>query len=257
MLTNILFGVAAATMILGPITVAVVAGRKRGWTVRWLGIGAVTFIASQVVHLPLNWALGQLGWMTSTSPIEPTTALVAGLTAGLCEESARWLVLSFWLDEVRDHNRATAYGIGHGGVEATLLGVLAAFSLINMISLQTMDLTALGLEPDALTAVKAQVLAFSEQPAWHAVLGPFERVMAMINHVFLTVLVLRSITRKQPLWLVAAIGWHALFNAVGVWVFSHYGAVAAEAAIGVSTVLAAAGWWQARRWFNAEAGTQG
>ena len=61
-----------------------------------------TFILSQIVHLPLNWALGLLGGGQGVAlwPLAPM-ALVAGLSAGLCEEGARWIVLTFFLKQVR------------------------------------------------------------------------------------------------------------------------------------------------------------
>jgi hypothetical protein len=73
---------------------------RRRYAVSWVifGMGALTFIASQVVHLPVNWALGLLGGGRGVA-LWPLVwaALVAGLTAALSEEGARYLVLHFWL----------------------------------------------------------------------------------------------------------------------------------------------------------------
>ena len=250
MLINSLCALALLLMVLGPIILVIFLGRRHGWEPRWVVAGAVAFVGSQVIHLPMNWALGELGWMSNVSPIDPTTAVLAGLTAGLCEEGARAAVFFWWLKEVRDHNKGNAYGLGHGGIEAVLLGFLGGFSLISMISLQTMDLTTLGLEPDALEAVKTQVAAFQAQAWWQALLGPLERAMAMMNHLFMTMLVLRGVTRRSALPILVAVGWHALINAVTVWVMSHYSALAAEGALAVLTMLAVAGWWHSRTWFE-------
>ncbi len=62
---------------------------RRRYRVGW-GIflaGAGTFIFSQVVHLPLNWALGLVGGGRGVAlwPLVPL-ALAAGLSAGVCEE---------------------------------------------------------------------------------------------------------------------------------------------------------------------------
>ena len=56
-----------------------------GWGIFWAG--AATFILSQIVHLPLNWALGLLGGGRGVAlwPLA-AMALVAGLSAALCEE---------------------------------------------------------------------------------------------------------------------------------------------------------------------------
>ena len=76
------------------LPVALAAGLRRVATTAWLlfCIGSLTFIVSQVVHLPLNEWLADLGWLpgkaASDLPIW-RTALIAGLTAGVCEELAR------------------------------------------------------------------------------------------------------------------------------------------------------------------------
>lgn len=250
MLINSLCALALLLMIMGPIVLVISLGRKYAWEPRWVVAGAVAFIGSQVVHLPLNWLLGEAGWMSPVTPIDPTTAVLAGLTAGLCEEGARAAVFLWWLRNVRDHNKGNAYGLGHGGVEAVLLGILGGFSLISMISLQTMDLNTLGLEPDALEAVQAQVAAFQAQEWWQVLLGPLERAMAMMNHLFMTMLVLRGVLRRSALPIVVAVGWHALINGATVWIMSHHSALAAEGALAVLTCIAAAGWWQSRNWFG-------
>ena len=62
---------------------------RRWFRVSWLlfAIGSLTFIASQVVHLPLNHLLTKIGvipagldsgWMIAQA------AIVMGLTAGIC-----------------------------------------------------------------------------------------------------------------------------------------------------------------------------
>ena len=69
-----------------------------GWGIFWAG--AATFVLSQIVHLPLNWALGLLGGGRGVAlwPLA-AMALVAGLSAALCEEGARWIVLTFFLKQ--------------------------------------------------------------------------------------------------------------------------------------------------------------
>src|SRR5436305_3035347 len=93
------------------------------WGLFW--VGAVTFIASQVVHIPFNALLGRLRLIPSTQPTAGwpliELAVVAGLSAGLCEELARFLVLRFWLKRDRSWRSALMFGAGHGGVEAVIV----------------------------------------------------------------------------------------------------------------------------------------
>ena len=88
-----------------------------GWGIFWAG--ALTFVASQVVHLPLNYALGLLGGGRGVAlwPL-PMVALVAGLSAGVCEEGARWITLRFFLKRARGWRPGLQFGAGHGVVSA-------------------------------------------------------------------------------------------------------------------------------------------
>jgi hypothetical protein len=54
------------------------------------------------------------------------------------------------------------------------------------------------------------------------------------------VLVLQAVTRRNLLWLVAAILWHTAINAVSVFVMRTWGVYWAEAAVGVFGVVSLA-----------------
>ena len=194
--------------------------RLRRWSgITWglIGAGAVTFVLSQVVHVPLNWALGLLGGGRGVAlwPL-PLLALVAGLSAGVCEEVARYLILRFWRREARTWDQGVAFGAGHGGVEAILLGVLVAVSLVAMISLREMGLAGLGLSGEMQEQLQIQALAFWAMPWYLPLLGGLERVLTIIMHVAWSLLVVRALTRRNGGWLVAAVGTHALVDGVAV-----------------------------------------
>src|SRR5688572_30652271 len=105
-------------MIALPILLGAFLARRLG--VRWslFGIGAVTFIASQVVHLPLNAGLTALfaNQILPNPPLVwklPFNAIVLGLTAGLCEEIARYVVYRRWIKSARTWREALMFGAGH------------------------------------------------------------------------------------------------------------------------------------------------
>jgi uncharacterized membrane protein YhfC len=200
--------------------------------------GAVTFIASQVVHLPLNYgltALFRLDWMPK--PPEtwqlPFNAVVLGLTAGLCEETARYLVYRFWQKDARTWRQALMFGAGHGGVESAITGLLVGATLLSMVALRGVDVTEMGLAAGQATEAARQVTEFWAMPAYMPLLAAAERLMAILLHLSLAALVMQTFLRQRlwPLW--TAIGWHALVNAVAVYVNVTWGAVAAEASLAV------------------------
>lgn len=216
-----------------------------GWAL--FGIGALTFIASQVVHLPVNWALGLLGGGRSVA-LWPLVwmALVAGLTAALSEEGARYLVLRFWLKRARGWHDALQFGAGHGGVEAIIVGLLAILSLASMILLATVDPAALGVPASDAGQVQAAVSLYWGMPWYTPLYGGLERVFAITFHIALAVLVMRSVTRRQIGYLVAAIALHTAVNAWAVWAAATLDVFWVEGGLGLFALLALAIIWQLR-----------
>ena len=216
-----------------PFVLAAFLARRLGtrWGLVW--VGAVTFVASQVVHIPLNSLLGRLGVLkiaTSGWPLVEL-AVVAGLSAGVCEELARYLVLRFWLKRDRSWRSALMFGAGHGGVEAVIFGGLAAIQTLNIFVLRNVDPAQVGVTADKLPALQAQLAAAWSVPVLYPLLGALERVSAISTHLFLAVLVMQAFTRNNILWLVAAILWHALTDGVAVFAIATWGALPTEAAI--------------------------
>lgn len=181
--------------------------RRPGVTWGLIGAGALAFVASQVVHLPLNWALGLLGGARGVAlwPL-PLMALVAGLSAGISEEVARYLVLRYWRREARSWVQAVGFGAGHGGIEALLLGLLVAVNFVAMVGLRGMDLGALGLSGEMLEQAQAQVEAFWAAPWYLPLLGGLERVLAIVIQIALSMLVVRALAHRNTGWLLVAIG---------------------------------------------------
>ena len=207
-----------------------------GWGV--FGAGALTFIASQVVHLPLNWALGLLGGGRGVAlwPLVPM-ALVAGLSAGVCEEVARWVALRFFLKKARGWHPALQFGAGHGAAEAIIFGVLALTSMVSMIVLRSLDPASLNLPAGTAEQLRSAVVAYWATPWYMSALAGLERVMAIVFHVAMAVLVMRGVTRNQPAYLAAAIAAHAGMDFAAVWAVRTLGAEWTE---GIVAVLALA-----------------
>jgi len=210
-----------------------------GWVIFWAG--AATFILSQFVHLPLNWALGLLGGGRGVAlwPL-PAMALAAGLSAALCEEGARWIVLTFFLKQCRRWDQGLQYGAGHGGVEAIIFGVLALISFISMIVLGFLDPAVLNLAGAAAEQAQAQMTQYWATPWYMSVLAGLERLFAITLQIAMALLVVRAVARWQPLHLLAAIGLHTAVDFWAVWGMGTLGAVWVE--IGVAVFAAFAFW---------------
>jgi len=211
------FSVEILLMVGLPLAVWLMLSRR--WEARWslIGAGAITFVASQFVHLPLNWALGLLGGGRGLALLPPPAmAAAAGLSAGICEGVARYLAFRFWRREARSWREGIVFGAGYGGIEAILLGLLVLVTLIQMLLLRGQDLASLGLSSEALEQLEAQVPAYWSIPWYTPLLGGLERVFALTMHVAWSLLVLRSVQRNNLLWLAAAILSHALVDGLAV-----------------------------------------
>jgi uncharacterized membrane protein YhfC len=203
--------------------------------------GALTFVAAQLVHLPLNWALGLLGGGRGVAlwPLIPM-ALVAGLSAGLCEEGARWIVLTFFLKRVRTWAPGLQYGAGHGGGEAIIFGLLVLINLITMLVLPSMKQLSAALPPGTMDQVRQGASAYWATPWYMPVLGGLERVFAITLQIAMALLVVRSVAEHKIKYLLVAIGIHTAVDAFAVWSMQTLGIYATE--LGVA-VMALGGLW--------------
>ncbi len=232
------FLVQAPLMILFPLLLGWWIRRRFGigWGV--FGIGALTFIASQAVHLPLNFALGLLGGGRGVAlwPLVPL-ALVAGVSAGICEEGARWTVLRFFAKRTRGWRAGLQFGAGHGAAEAIIFGVLVLVNVIAIIALRSVDPAALGLAGAPADQLTAAQTAYWNTATYMPVIAGLERVFAITLHITLATLVMRSVTRGQPLYLLAAIGLHTAANAWAVWAIQTAGVWATEGGLALLALV--------------------
>ena len=217
----LLYPLNALLMIGLPIALGVWLARKAHAPWLLFGIGAATFVGSQVVHIPLNIGLTALfkAIWPSAQPQPwhiPFNAVVLGLTAGLCEEAARYTGYRWLAKKARYWRDALMLGAGHGGTEAIITGTLAGLALLNMAVARRMDLAAQGLTGERLALAQQQITAYWSAPWYMALMGAVERLFAIVIQVSLAVLVLQVFTRDDWRWLVVAIGYHLAVDAMAV-----------------------------------------
>ena len=212
----------ALLMIAMPLALGVYLYRRLGTGWRLFGVGALTFIASQLLHIPFNiWVLNPfIRWLDESMASAATliaAALLLGLSAGIFEEAARYLVYRFRLKDRRDRSWANAlmFGAGHGGIESIMIGVWVLYGFIQLYAYKDANLEKL-IPIDQVEIARTQVDLFWSLPWYGAILGAVERAATLCFHISATVLVLQVFLRKNRIWLFAAIGWHALFDAMAV-----------------------------------------
>lgn len=232
-------------MIALPVCLAVFLARKHKTAWGLFGIGAGTFIVSQIFHIPFNhWvlepALARLGLSLNQQGLPlAAVGLFYGASAGIFEEVARAIGYRWWIREDRSWEAGLMFGAGHGGIEAILLGALAMFAFVRLMALRGADLSTL-VPLDQVELAEAQIKAYWALP-WHqAILGAVERGSALLIQLSLSILVLQTFRRKQPGWLFLAIGWHTLVDAAGVYAIQTWSVYTTELIVGIFGLVSVA-----------------
>jgi uncharacterized membrane protein YhfC len=229
-------------MVLLPILLGFWLVRKFKLSWKLFFAGALTFIASQVLHIPFLYGLTAL-FANGILPSPPAAwntifnAVLLGLLAGIFEETARYILFKFSLKKARTWNEGVLVGAGHGGVEAIILGVIGVLTVVNMVVMRNADLSAMGIPADQLALANQQVSAFWDSPAYMGLLGLAERVFAICLHISLSVMVLYSVAYKKPIWFWLAMLWHAVVDAAAVYLLPVIGAVGVEGVVAVMAIV--------------------
>ncbi len=185
---------------------------KFGWGV--IGVGVLTFIASQVIHIPLLAGIGSaMNALGISFPAGTMGTVLSGLylgfMAGICEEPMRYFGFKLLKKRAKPFEAGVLAGAGHGGVESIFIGfsVLANFVIISLVSKGGMEIP--GITPELIDSVM--------NTAWYMpLLGALERLSTIILHITLSVLVWRSVSNRKIGWFLLAIGYHMLVDAGAV-----------------------------------------
>lgn len=207
--------------------------RKGGtWSSFFTGVGVFILFAlilEQLFHAlvlfsPLGGTIQNTLWLY---------ALYGGLAAGLFEETGRFVAFRFFLRKQKEPVTALAYGAGHGGVEAVLI---VGLTMVNNIVLLAVANSGAPLEPSMAAAVETLAATPAGMFLWSA----FERVVAIILHIALSVLVFASVreAKKHGLF-VAAVLIHAGVDALAVVLGGSMPVAVMELAVLAVTVLTA------------------
>jgi uncharacterized membrane protein YhfC len=199
-----------------PLVLLILFNKKGVLSWKPLTIGIFVFIIfSQVLEKLLHALMIAPGGTTlKFTPSPWAFAIYAALAAGVFEEIGRYIGLKWFFKEKPRYGDGLSLGLGHGGMEAILIGAFSAvYAMIFAHMINTGQLPDLHsqISQARLEDIKAH---FIQQGFGTYVIAGVERVVALIIQIFLALVVSLSILRGTFKYVIYAIGLHVVFDFV-------------------------------------------
>jgi uncharacterized membrane protein YhfC len=208
---------------------------KSKWSLWWMG-GSI-FILAQVGHIPFNYFISVL--LNNTDMIfwpknyqALFNALFLGFSAGIWEEGARYVAFRWWFKRARSWINSIHLGIGHGGFESIILGLLVLFTFIQMVALKDVDISTV-VSPDNLSSA---ITAYWATPWYDSILGPIERILTFPIQIALSVLVMQVFIQNKRKWVWLAILFHTVIDASVVLFVTFWNIYVTEVVVAIFSV---------------------
>lgn len=185
--------------------------------------GAITFIIFSLVlessahqyFLSRNTCIGQI---IVNNPF--LYAIYGGLAAGIFEEFGRFFCMMTVMKRfMYQRENSIIYGIGHGGIEAIVLG---SFSMLQnlMIAIALNDYGSVEAyasqagSPEAAASVTSLLNTLIDTPTSSYILSGVERMAALVLQIALSVLVYKAVVRKKYAYILVPIILHAVIDVI-------------------------------------------
>lgn len=212
--TSILsMGISAVICLLFPIVIFLYFRRKEKLNLKPFFIGMIIFfVFTQILEKLLHMAV--IGNNLIPNPI--MFSIYGALTAGIFEETGRFIAFKMILKNKYEWKDGLAYGIGHGGIEAILIGAIANIQYIiysGLINSGSFDTILSSKVPASQIGQLNQLKELLIQSNSYAILvGIAERIFAFGIQVALTMVVLYAVRYRKNIYLFIAILLHALMD---------------------------------------------
>ncbi len=207
------FIIAAAAELVFPIVLLLVLCLKKKISAKPMFLGAAAFFVSQIcLRIPLLQAVGAQSWFKAFTLHVIPYFIMLSITAGLFEESARYLCAGCFLKKQRGFNDAIAFGLGHGLCEVILLtGMAQINNIIYTVMINNGSFSTVTAKLPAATSQLILSTMLAVKPSMVYV-GILERVFAVTFHVFASVLIFKGVNEHKIRCYFLAIAAHAVLD---------------------------------------------
>ncbi|MFN8482958.1 MAG: YhfC family glutamic-type intramembrane protease [Anaerolineae bacterium] len=226
------YALAIAFEILFPFVLGAIFWRRLGARWRTFFIGMLIFGVTQLlIRVPIVQILSNM--LADTLKGSPALAVAWGLalalTAGLFEETGRWLGYRYLLKGPKTWTMGVMYGTGHEAMESVWIGVSVMASMATIMNFAAMSAEQIqSLPPEAVAQLQGGLQQLQVLGPATPLVGAYERALTMVIQISLSILVLQVFTRGSFIWYWAAVGYHALIDAVAVFLPRYIGLVGVE-----------------------------
>ncbi|WP_051317025.1 YhfC family intramembrane metalloprotease [Ectobacillus panaciterrae] len=205
--------------VLIPVAAYVYLKKKYHSSFRPVLVGSIIFIGfSLILEGSMNAYLLTINKTTSEITKHPYWfTLYGALAAGVFEEIGRFVGFTILLKKYRERKDGLAYGLGHGGIEAIIIGGISGIQNIVYINLvnsgQFEALLGTKVPAEALAQLKASLL---EITFTGGLLGGAERIAAFFIQVAFSLLVLYAVRAKKFQYVLLAIFLHTFVDYIAL-----------------------------------------
>lgn len=225
-LSVILIIISIALCTAFPSVILIYMYRRYGVSWKFVLAGALAFIISQpILRMNILNSLNNSVWF-SINVMQDYVAysLFLGITAGVFEETARFICFKFFLKNKYHWHNGIAFGAAHGGIEALIFALPACINnLIYTLSINggkfESMLTKSGLSTNIISQMKASLI---NAKSYLFLMPGLERVFAIILHIAMSLMVLYAVKYRKNIYFLYAILFHALLDSP-LGIFMHFG----------------------------------
>jgi uncharacterized membrane protein YhfC len=178
-----------------------------GW--KTVLVGAITwFVTTQLLEQLLHFFVLQNKLVVGNPYI---FGLYGAISAGLFEELGRYFAFTKYLKGKEEWKDGVGYGLGHGGIESILFGILGGIQTIGLLSIFSTGKVA-ELQKQLPKDVFAELAKSVQSPGYMFLVSGVERMLALIFQIFLSLIVLYGVKKKKFVFVVYAVLLHALVD---------------------------------------------
>ncbi len=210
LISNIVFSVFL------PVILIIYLYRKYRISLLAVLVGAMTFFITQIVlRIPLIQYITAQEWFRTITSVALLPSLFLALTAGLFEETGRFLGFRYLLKDKLQWKNGVAFGLGHAGLEAILL--------VGVNNIQLLIFAIMINQGRFLESMGDKLPAGSAEQVKHALTGPgsnfmsffpagIERLFAYTFHIAFSLIILYAVVNKRKIFLLYAILLHGIVD---------------------------------------------